>query len=125
MVTIRKHKRRIGKKKVTVKQHKRKIRGVRDSTGPYGRGLGPGKGVGCNDFAAYLYKEGESKNQPDSRFNKTQLRIGTEVELEHAPNRTIAKEIAKDHLCESPMYYVELIKMEKKLGRKKSKRGVY
>ncbi len=56
-------------------------------------------------------------NRPDSSFNKTQLRQGTKVELEHTDSRKIAKQIAKDHLEESPRYYIELGKLEKRLER--------
>jgi len=36
----------------------------------------------------------------------TQLKIGTRVEMEHTSDRGIARQIALDHLCESPHYYV-------------------
>lgn len=61
---------------------------------------------------------------PDSKYNKRQLRIGTLVEMEHTDNPQIAKQIAKGHLAgESPKYYTYLKKMErqieldKKLGK--------
>lgn len=53
--------------------------------------------------------------KPDSYFNREQLRIGTKVELEHTNSPDIAKRIAKDHLEESPRYYIELQKLEKRL----------
>jgi hypothetical protein len=56
-------------------------------------------------------------NLPDSMFNKTQLKKGTDVEMEHTYSRKIAKKIAKSHLHESPLYYVYLEKMEKQLKK--------
>jgi len=37
------------------------------------------------------------------------------VELEHTDDRSLAREIAMDHLAEFPKYYKELDKMETKL----------
>jgi len=57
-------------------------------------------------------------------FNKKQLAIGTKIELEHTCDIKQAEQIAMDHLAESPDYYRELIKMERKLERKhKSKKN--
>jgi hypothetical protein len=53
---------------------------------------------------------------PDSVFDKRQLAIGIKIEMEHTTSKRVAKAIAKDHLFESPNYYRELVKMEKKLG---------
>lgn len=55
---------------------------------------------------------------PDKMFNKTQLKKGTDVEMEHTDSRKVAKQIAKGHLAgESPLYYVYLEKMEKQLKK--------
>lgn len=59
---------------------------------------------------------GKGSKYPDSFFDPKQLKIGIKVELEHTKIKRIAKAIAKDHLLESPLYYVELLKMEKRLG---------
>lgn len=59
---------------------------------------------------------GKGSKYPDSFFDSKQLKIGIKVELEHTKSKRVAKAIAKDHLLESPQYYVELKKMEKKLG---------
>ncbi len=59
---------------------------------------------------------GKGSKYPDSFFNPTQLKHGIKVELEHTKSKRVAKAIAKDHLAESSQYYVELKKMEKKLG---------
>lgn len=40
--------------------------------------------------------------------SKLQLRVGTEIELEHTPNRRVARRIALDHLREDPTYYTKL-----------------
>lgn len=61
----------------------------------------------------------KGQDVPDSKFNKKWLKIGTKIEKEHTDNEEIAKAIAKAHLLESPHYYSELIKMEKKLDSMK------
>ena len=54
-------------------------------------------------------------------IDKKQLRIGEKIELEHRHlfpktiQKTMAERIARDHLRESPRYYKELTKMEKRL----------
>jgi len=53
------------------------------------------------------------------KYNKTQLRIGSKIELEHTNNKKVAQKIAKDHLNEFPTYYTALVKMEKQLSRRK------
>jgi len=52
-------------------------------------------------------------------FLQKQLEIGTRIEMEHTNLVAIAKKIAMDHLKESPYYYVELQKMEKRLKKYK------
>jgi hypothetical protein len=58
---------------------------------------------------------------PDERFEPSELEKGTEVELEHTDDRATAKCIAKAHLLESPLYYRELEKMERRLEKRKKK----
>lgn len=55
---------------------------------------------------------------------KKEISIGMEVEMEHTDSKMMAKEIAMDHLYESPIYYTELKKMEKESEKilKESKR---
>ena len=43
---------------------------------------------------------------------KSQLQRGIEVEMEHTKSKSIAKEIAMDHIFEDPEYYVKLEKIE-------------
>jgi hypothetical protein len=59
-----------------------------------------------------IFKSGDI---PDSKFDKKQLAIGTEIETEHTDNRDIAKMIAKAHLSEFSDYYTHLAEMEKKM----------
>lgn len=47
---------------------------------------------------------------PDSMFNKKQLKMGVKTELEHTDSRKIAKMIAKAHLSEFSNYYTKLRK---------------
>ena len=56
-----------------------------------------------------------------SKFGKSAVKKGYDVEKEHhkSPEETLG--IAKDHLEEFPTYYSELSKMEKKLEKKKKK----
>ena len=116
------------KKRIRVNSYKRNGKRVgsyrrmqyyRDGTGPHGRGLGPGEGKGCSQaMIDHLKKYGEARNVPDSYFNKRELNKGIKVEYEHTPVKAAAKEIVKDHLMESPDYYKELAKMEKKLKKR-------
>ena len=55
-------------------------------------------------------------------YNKTQLRIGKKIELEHTKSKKVADKIAKDHLNEYPDYYTHLVKLEKKLSKKNYRR---
>ena len=43
-------------------------------------------------------------------INKSELKVGTVVEMEHTSDPQAAKEIAIDHLTEDPEYYSKLIK---------------
>jgi hypothetical protein len=43
---------------------------------------------------------------------KKQLDMGKEVELEHTKDKSLAQDIAMDHLSEIPDYYTRLEKME-------------
>jgi hypothetical protein len=58
-------------------------------------------------------KGGLGDNRPDSDFDAQQLASGIKTELEHTQDRSVAKEIAKDHLTEDPNYYSKLKKIEK------------
>ena len=64
--------------------------------------------------AAEKLKGGEGDNKADSEFNKLELAKGVEHEEEHTGSKTVAKEIAKDHLSERGDYYTALLKS--KLG---------
>lgn len=59
----------------------------------------------ADKLADALKNEGESKNQPDDKYDLGQLTNGTFVETEHTDDLKAAKEIAKDHLEEDPEYY--------------------
>lgn len=56
---------------------------------------------------------GLASDKPDSDFDPDQLEKGIKVEMEHTNNRTVAKEIAKDHLVEDPHYYTMLARCHK------------
>lgn len=56
-----------------------------------------------------LKSQGESKNQPDSKYDKLELETGKEVEKEHVNDPDASKEIAKDHLEENPKYYSKVL----------------
>lgn len=59
--------------------------------------------------------EGLSAARDLSTFPQRALAMGTEVELEHTPDRRLAQRIAADHLVESPHYYEALARMEREL----------
>lgn len=72
------------------------------------------------DFKTMAHnKIGKHNNISDSKFNKKQLAKGKKVEKEHTNSKTVAKNIAKDHLSELPDYYDRLEKMEEKIDFKK------
>ena len=48
----------------------------------------------------------DGKSEKD--FNKNSLDKGIKVEMEHTTSKSIAKEIAMDHLTEDPKYYDKL-----------------
>lgn len=48
---------------------------------------------------------------PESKIQH-ELKMGVKVELEHTKDKTIAKDIAMDHLAEMPDYYTRLNKLE-------------
>lgn len=58
-------------------------------------------------------KGGKADKLKPSDFDKKQLAIGTQHEMEHTNNRATAKEIAMDHLAEDKNYYKKLKKLEK------------
>lgn len=51
------------------------------------------------------------KNVPED-FDPEQLALGIKIELEHTKDKSLAREIAMDHLKEDSRYYTELLKME-------------
>jgi len=59
------------------------------------------------------------KKQPKD-FDQDQLKKGIFTELEHTDDRSLAKEIAMDHLTEDPKYYDHLQEMEDKYVKKAS-----
>jgi hypothetical protein len=63
---------------------------------------------------------GAGDNTPDDAFDPEQLKAGIKVELEHTKDRAVAKEVAKDHLTESPDYYEKLKVMESDMDATKS-----
>lgn len=65
-----------------------------------------------------LIPGGRGEGKPFSGVNPSQLDRGTEVELEHTPDRGVAREIAMDHLTEIPDYYTRLDRMESEAGGK-------
>lgn len=51
------------------------------------------------------------------KFDPKQLAKGIKVEMEHTNDKSLAREIAKDHLVEDPKYYDHLLEMEKKVKK--------
>lgn len=51
---------------------------------------------------------GLSRGKRPGDFDPVELRVGTEVELEHTSSAPMAREIAMDHLTEDPLYYEKL-----------------
>jgi len=61
---------------------------------------------------------GKHRDDPDSKFDPNELKMGIEVEHEHTDCPMAAKEIAKDHLAECPTYYSRLAVMERECETK-------
>jgi len=68
-----------------------------------------GRGL-ISKFVDYLKNQGEYKI--GDKVDEDELQRGIKVEMEHTDSRKIAKQIALDHLKESPTYYRDLSKME-------------
>ena len=49
---------------------------------------------------------------------KSQMKLGCKIEMEHTKDKSIAMEIAQDHLWEFPDYYTALEDMETQLRKK-------
>lgn len=62
-----------------------------------------------DEFVNYLEYEGSSSGMDDSEFDPVKLAVGVLVEVEHADDFDVAKEIAKDHLAEDDDYYGKYI----------------
>jgi hypothetical protein len=60
-----------------------------------------------------LLRGGKSDRIPPSAFPPKKVEQGAKVESEHTTNKTLAKEITRDHLSEDMDYYEKLRKMEK------------
>lgn len=60
-----------------------------------------------------LLRGGKSDKIPPSAFPPKKVAEGAKVESEHTSNKTLAKEIARDHLSEDLHYYKKLKRMEK------------
>lgn len=56
---------------------------------------------------------GKADKKKPSQFNQKDLEEGVSHEMEHTNDRTIAQEIAMDHLTEDPSYYKKLKTIEK------------
>jgi len=55
---------------------------------------------------------GLADEKTEKDFDSEQLETGVEVEQEHTDDKTLAKEIAMDHLVENDKYYTFLDKLE-------------
>ena len=60
-----------------------------------------------------MLRGGKADKVPPSAFPPKKVEQGAKVESEHTSNKTLAKEIARDHLAEDTNYYEKLKKMEK------------
>jgi hypothetical protein len=88
--------------------------------GETGTGEKPKEEIPGGKAAGMSMEDIANKHGRDLGFMMEQLEKGSEVEMEHTNDHDKAIEIAKDHLVESPDYYIELEKMEKKLEEKSS-----
>lgn len=61
-----------------------------------------------------VLKGGKGDRLHPWQVDQKELQKGIKVELEHTGNKTLAEDIAYDHLAEMPDYYTRLERMEKK-----------
>jgi hypothetical protein len=67
-------------------------------------------------------KGGKADKKKLSSFSQKELKAGAKVEMEeHTKDKQIAREIAADHLTESPEYYKDLAVMESKMKKVEEK----
>jgi hypothetical protein len=64
-----------------------------------------------------VLKGGKGDNRSLKDFDKEQIQMGLDVEMEHTSTPSIALEIVLDHLSENPEYYTYLKDMEKSFGK--------
>lgn len=73
-------------------------------------------------FKKHAWKDqipgGLADTKTPADFKKPALQQGVKVESEHTSSKSLAKEIAMDHLTEDPGYYPKLKRMEKEGGVK-------
>ena len=67
-----------------------------------------------NYINEYMVGVAEKEDFEVDDANEKQIELGLEVEQEHTPNPSIAKEIVMDHLAEIQNYYTLLESMEDK-----------
>jgi len=86
-----------------------------------GGAMAPTKIVGKKDTESFKEALSTLKHgdDPDDKFDPSQLAAGAEVETEHTDDKDLAKQIAKAHLAEFPDYYTHLAKMEDELKASK------
>lgn len=70
----------------------------------------PSEADGNAKTSSEKLKGGAADGLPDSRYPSKELKKGLKHETEHTKNKSIAKEIAKDHLEERKGYYTALAK---------------
>lgn len=75
---------------------------------------GLAKGMSIRDLVTHHGKDSWASIQFESleKQLEKELEKGIEVEMEHTTNKSVAREIAMDHLYEDPKYYTKLKKVE-------------
>ena len=65
---------------------------------------------------------GRAEGKDPDKYDSNQINMGREIEMEHTPDKEVAKEISRDHLEEFDTYYTGLSEMEKKLKKQKKEK---
>lgn len=103
-------------KGVDPEKHERCVRDVKRQ----GHSVGSAHAICTSSMKKAEHKDklpgglGDKKKPKD--FDSKQLAVGIKVEMEHTNDRTLAQEIAMDHLTEDPKYYTKLKQIEKADG---------
>jgi len=87
---------------------------VKNNYAPRGNHMKFNDALKENAVVDALKNQGKAKHKSDDDYCPIEMEIGRQVEKEHVDSDEAAKEIAKDHLQENPMYYTKVLAPKEK-----------